>query len=61
MTLGGTTTFTYGVDAYVNTCHGDAPNGGICTGCAAGESCAYNGGSHTQPFYYLSSLLIGFK
>jgi hypothetical protein len=61
VTLGGTTTFTYGVDAYVNTCNGDAPNGGICTGCAAGESCAYNGGSHTQPFYYLSSLLIGFK
>jgi hypothetical protein len=57
----GPTTFTYGVDAYLNTCNGDAPNGGICTGCASGESCGYNGGSHTQPFYYLSSLLIGFK
>jgi len=56
----GTTTFTYGVDAYVNTCNGDAPNGGICTGCGGG-TCAYNGGSHTQPFFYLSSLLIGFK
>jgi hypothetical protein len=61
VTQGGPTTFTYGVDAYVNTCNGDAPNGGICTGCAAGEACGYNGGSHTQPFFYLSSLLIGFK
>jgi hypothetical protein len=56
----GKTTFTYGVDDYLNTCNGDAPNGGICTGCNGG-TCGYNGGSHTQPFYYLSSLLIGFK
>jgi hypothetical protein len=58
---GPSATFTYGVDAYVNTCNGDAPDGGLCTGCPAGGSCAYNGGSHTQPFYYVSSLLVGFR
>ena len=61
VTLGAQTTIAYDVQAYTNTCNGDAPNGGICTGCASGESCGYNGGSHTQPFYYVSSLLIGFR
>ena len=57
---GGTATFTYGVDPYVNTCNAGADGGGPCTGCAAGESCAYDGADHTQPFYYVSALLIGF-
>jgi hypothetical protein len=58
---GSNATFTYGVDAYVNTCNGDAPDGGLCSGCPSGVSCAYNGGSHTQPFFYVSSLLVGFR
>lgn len=57
----GTTTFTYGVDPYLNTCNAGADGGGPCTGCSAGESCAYDGSDHTQPFYYVSALLIGFE
>lgn len=58
----GPTTFTYGVDAYLNTCNASAnSDGGLCTGCSSGESCAYDGSDHTQPFYYVSSLLIGFE
>jgi hypothetical protein len=58
---GALTTFTYGVDAYVNTCNDKAPGGPLCSGCAQGAPCGYNGGSHTQPFYYLSSVLVGFR
>jgi hypothetical protein len=61
--LAAATTFTYGVDDYINTCNGNAPaSANLCTACAAqGVSCPYNGGSHTGPFYYVSSLLIGFR
>lgn len=55
------TTFTYGVDAYVNTCNAGADGGGPCTGCATGESCAYDGSDHTQPFYYVSAVLVGLR
>ena len=53
---GPTVPITYGVPAYTNTC-----NGTVCTGCAAGTSCGYDGSGHTAPFYYVQSLLIGFK
>lgn len=56
-----TTTVAYDVEAYVNTCNGSAPDGGVCTGCDPGVSCPYDGAGHTQPFYYVSSLLIGFR
>ncbi len=52
---------TYSVSQYLNTCNGSAPDGGLCTGCPAGESCTYDGSDHTQPFYYVQSLLIGFR
>jgi hypothetical protein len=52
---GGTVPITYSVTAYTNTC-----NGTDCSGCGGG-TCAYNGGSHTPPFYYVQSLLIAFK
>ncbi len=58
---GPTVTLAYGVTPYVNTCNAGAPDGGLCAGCAAGESCAYDGSGHTQPFYYVQSLLIGFR
>jgi hypothetical protein len=56
-----TTTISYDVEAYTNTCNGASDGGGVCTGCQAGESCQYDGSDHTQPFYYVSSLLIGYR
>jgi Peptide-N-glycosidase F, C terminal/Peptide-N-glycosidase F, N terminal len=62
VSAGSSTTFTYGVDAYLNTCNASAnDDGGLCTGCSSGESCAYDGSDHTAPFFYVSSLLIGFE
>jgi hypothetical protein len=58
---GGKVTVTYGVTPYTNTCNQGAPGGGVCTGCQAGESCGYDGSGHTQPFYYVQSLLIAFR
>jgi hypothetical protein len=55
-----TTTIAYGVEDYLNTCNGSAPDGGLCTGCAGG-GCPYDGSGHTQPFYYVSAVLIGFR
>jgi hypothetical protein len=56
-----TTTVTYSVSPYLNTCNGTSDGGGLCSGCQAGESCTYDGSDHTQPFYYVQALLIGFK
>jgi hypothetical protein len=61
VTPGGATTFTYGVDPYLNTCNASAPDGGLCSGCASGESCAYDGSDHTPPFFYIASVLVGFE
>lgn len=53
-----TATFAYDVESYVNTCRPDAPT---CTGCTLGTGCAYDGGSHTEPSYTLSTLLIAYR
>jgi hypothetical protein len=53
---GKTVPIAYSVSPYANTC-----NGTTCTGCASGESCAYDGSDHTPPFYYVQALLIGFR
>ena len=58
---GSSTVVEYSVTPYVNTCNGSAPDGGLCTGCPSGVGCAYDGSDHTQPFYYVQSLLIGFR
>ncbi len=55
------TTIAYDVEAYVNTCNGSAPDGGVCTGCDPGVGCPYDGAGHTQPFYFVSSVLIGYR
>lgn len=58
----GSASVSYSVAPYVNTCNGSYPaDGGSCTGCAPGASCAYDGSDHTQPFYYVQGLLIGFR
>jgi len=66
---GPTTTIAYDVEGYAdtscgcNTCRpGAVPDGGTCTGCVfQGTTCAYDGSLHTQPFYYLSSLLVAYQ
>ncbi len=58
---GASATFAYDVEAYTNTCNGLSDGGGLCTGCAGGVPCQYDGSSHTAPIYYVSALLIGFQ
>jgi hypothetical protein len=53
-----TATFAYDVQSYVNTCRPDSPT---CSGCTLGTGCAYDGGSHTEPNYALSTLLIAYR
>jgi hypothetical protein len=55
---GSQLTLAYGVEDYVNTCRPDAST---CTGCTLGTGCDYDGGAHTAPKYYVSSLLILFR
>jgi hypothetical protein len=66
---GPTTTIAYDVESYsdtscgCNTCRpGAVPDGGTCTGCVfQGTTCDYDGSLHTQPFYYVSSLLVAYQ
>jgi len=50
--------FAYDVEAYTNTCRPDAQP---CTGCTLGSACAYDGGTHTEPNYQLSTLLVAYR
>jgi hypothetical protein len=57
-----TATLSWGLDSYVNGCRPDIDDAGTCNTaqCAAG-SCAYDGGGHTEPIFYISSLLVAYK
>jgi hypothetical protein len=59
---GTTATLSWGLDAYMNTCRPDINDAGTCdtTKCAAG-TCTYDGGLHTEPIFYISSLLVAYK
>jgi hypothetical protein len=52
--------FSYGVDGYVNACRPDAPTCNM-SACALGTGCSYDGANHTEPFFYISSLLIAYQ
>lgn len=54
-------TVGYGVQDYENTCRPDAPEAPSCKGCTLGTTCEYDGGSHTEPNYQISTLLIGYR
>ena len=54
----GTTRVSYDAQAYVNTCRPDASP---CGDCVFGTGCDYDGGAHTPPVYYLSSVLISYR
>ena len=58
VTPGESVPVVYDVQAYENSCRPDAP---VCTGCALGTSCEYDGGNHTPPIYDLSAMLIAYR
>jgi hypothetical protein len=51
---GQTLTVSYAPEPYVNSCRPTAPT------CTCGD-CGYNGGSHTEPKYNHSALLVIYK
>ncbi|HLT37627.1 MAG TPA: peptide-N-glycosidase F-related protein, partial [Enhygromyxa sp.] len=55
---GQSVTVSYDVETYENSCRPDAP---VCTGCALGTGCEYDGGNHTPPIYDLSAMLIAYR
>lgn len=54
----GEATIGYDVATYENTCRPDATT---CTGCTLGTDCKYDGGNHTEPSYFVSSVLIAYR
>jgi Peptide-N-glycosidase F, C terminal/Peptide-N-glycosidase F, N terminal len=58
LAAGAAVTVGYDLVPYENTCRPDAAT---CTGCTLGTSCDYDGGNHTAPAYYLSSVLVLYR
>lgn len=52
---GTTVQVQYAAEDYENSCRPDAP---VCTGCALGTGCEYDGGNHTPPTVFVSSAAI---
>ncbi len=51
----GAHTVRYAVDDWVNTCR---PGATPCTGCVFGTGCAYNDGTHTEPYYRVAAYVL---
>jgi hypothetical protein len=49
---------SYDVESYDNTCR---PNDCDPNACIFGTSCDYDGGAHTDPYYSLTALLVGYR
>jgi hypothetical protein len=60
---GSQVTVSYGDDSYVNECRPDLGDGATCSTsqCALGTGCAYDGGNHTTPIFYVSSMLVAYE
>lgn len=58
VTPGQSVSVIYDVQAYENSCRPESP---MCTGCALGTGCEYDGGNHTPPIYDLSAMLIAYR
>ena len=54
----GETTIAYDVATYENSCR---PGVATCTGCTLGTGCDYDGGNHTEPSYFVSTLFIAYR
>ncbi len=48
----------YDVEGYDNTCR---PDNCVSSACVFGTSCDYDNGAHTEPYYALTAVLIGYK
>ena len=48
----------WNVEDWTNTCRPDAQP---CAGCTLGTGCAFDGGAHTEPYYQVSALVVGFE
>jgi hypothetical protein len=57
---GSSITLAYTQDSYVNACRPSAPSCDVSR-CVSSAGCPYNGGSHTPPTFYVSSLLVAYK
>jgi hypothetical protein len=57
---GASSQVAYGVDSYVNACRMDAPTCDTSQ-CTLGTGCMYDGANHTEPFFYISSLIIAYQ
>ena len=54
-TPGSSSEVRYAVADYENSCRPDAP---VCTGCALGTGCDYDGGNHTPPEVQVSAAAV---
>jgi hypothetical protein len=48
----------YDVEAYDNTCR---PDNCVAASCALGTGCNYDNGNHTDPYYTVTAVLIGYR
>ncbi len=58
---GSGTTLAWAFDSYVNGCRPDVDDAGTCTSCEPGITCSYDGSGHTEPIFYISSLLVAYR
>ncbi len=49
---------TYGIGTYLNACR---PGSDDCTQCELGASCEYDGSLHTEAYFLVSAILIGYR
>jgi hypothetical protein len=54
----GVRAISYEVQTYDNTCRPDAMT---CGGCTLGAGCPYDGGTHTEPGWEQSAVLVLLK
>lgn len=54
---GSSPIFSYDIEAYENTCRPDSP---VCKGCTLGTGCDYDGAAHTEPFFQVSAVVVGY-
>ena len=54
---------TYALDSYMTLCRADINDAGTCNNseCVLGTGCAYDGANHTEPQFYITSLLVAYQ